>query len=107
MDIEIFNGVSVQQYIWLTVILFSIGVLGVLSRRNAIIIFMSVELMLNSVNLLLVVFSKMHADSMGQVFVFFSMSVAAAEVAVGLAILVMMYRNTKSINIDVLSKIKE
>ncbi|MCO5233531.1 MAG: NADH-quinone oxidoreductase subunit NuoK [Chitinophagales bacterium] len=107
MDIEILNGVSVQQYLWLTVILFSIGVLGVLSRKNAIIIFMSVELMLNSVNLLLVVFSKMHADTLGQVFVFFSMSVAAAEVAVGLAILVMMYRNTKSINIDILSKIKE
>ena len=106
MGIEIISGVSVQQYIWLSILLFVIGVFGVLSRRNAIIIFMSVELMLNAVNLLLVTFSKMHGDPGGQVFVFFTMTVAAAEVAVGLAILVMMYRKLRSVDIDILSKIK-
>lgn len=106
-NIEILHGVGVQQYLWLSLILFVIGVFGVLSRRNAIIIFMSVELMLNAVNLLLVVFSKVHGDAQGQVFVFFTMSVAAAEVAVGLAILVMLFRNMKTVDIDVLSKIKE
>ncbi len=107
MNIEILSGVSIQHYLWLSAILFGIGVFGVLSRRNAIIIFMSVELMLNAVNLLLVAFSRMHADTNGQVFVFFSMSVAAAEVAVGLAILVMLFRNMKTVDIEVLSKIKE
>jgi NADH-quinone oxidoreductase subunit K len=107
MNIEILSGVSIQHYLWLSAILFVIGVFGVLSRRNAIIIFMSVELMLNATNLLLVAFSKMHADSSGQVFVFFSMSVAAAEVAVGLAILVMLFRNMKTVDIEALSKIKE
>lgn len=107
MNIEILSGVSIQHYLWLSAILFAIGVFGVLSRRNAIIIFMSVELMLNAVNLLLVAFSRMHSDTSGQVFVFFSMSVAAAEVAVGLAILVMLFRNMKTVDIEVLSKIKE
>ncbi|MCO5248925.1 MAG: NADH-quinone oxidoreductase subunit NuoK [Chitinophagales bacterium] len=106
MNIEIISGVSVQAYIWLSLILFAIGVFGVLSRKNAIVIFMSVELMLNAANLLLVAFSKMYADTSAQVFVMFTMAVAAAEVAVGLAILVLMYRNTKTVNIDVLSKIK-
>jgi len=86
--------------------MFCIGVLGVLFRRNAIIIFMSVELMLNAVNLLLVAFSSYWNDPAGQVFVFFVMVVAAAEVAVGLAILVMIYRNTGSTDIDVLNKLK-
>ena len=107
MNIEILSGVSIQHYLWLSAILFVIGVFGVLSRRNAIIIFMSVELMLNATNLLLVTIKKMHADSSGQVFVFFSMSVAAAEVAVGLAILVMLFRNMKTVDIEALSKIKE
>ncbi len=107
MGIEIISGVPIQNYIWLSAVLFSIGVFGVLSRRNAIVIFMSVELMLNAVNLMLVAFSKMHADAGGQVFVFFSMTVAAAEVAVGLAILVMLYRNLKTVDINVLSKIKD
>jgi NADH-quinone oxidoreductase subunit K len=107
MNIEILSGVSIQHYLWLSAILFAIGIFGVLSRRNAIIIFMSVELMLNAVNLLLVAFSRMHSDTAGQVFVFFSMSVAAAEVAVGLAILVMLFRNMKTVDIEVLSKLKE
>jgi len=100
------NGIPLNWYIILSSILFCIGVVGVLSRRNAIIIFMSIELMLNSVNLLLVAFSTYHADPNGQVFVFFTMAVAAAEVTVGLAILVVMYRNTKSTDIDILNRLR-
>ena len=74
---------KIEYYIYLAIALFCIGVVGVLTRRNAIIIFMSVELMLNSVNLLLVAFSTYHADASGQVFVFFVMAVAAAEVSAG------------------------
>ncbi len=103
---EIIKGVSLQWYVWLSIILFCIGVTGVLYRRNAIIIFMCIELMLNAVNLLLVAFSKFWSDESGQVFVFFIMAVAAAEVAVGLAILMMIYRNTKSTDIDFLNKMK-
>lgn len=106
MEVQILDGVSVQYYLILSAVLFVIGVFGVLTRRNAIIIFMSIELMLNAVNLLLVAFSTMHGNSGGQVFVFFTMSVAAAEVAVGLAILVMMYRNLRTVDIDVFSKLK-
>jgi len=100
------QGVPLNYYIWLSTALFVIGVLGVLYRRNAIIIFMCIELMLNAVNLLLVAFSNYYNDASGQVFVFFIMAVAAAEVAVGLAILIMMYRNTKTTDIDILNKLK-
>lgn len=100
------NGLPIHYYILLSAILFIIGAIGVLARRNAIIIFMCIELMLNAVNLLLVAFSTLHQDPAGQVFVFFIMTVAAAEVAVGLAILTMIYRNIKSIDIDLLSKLK-
>ncbi len=103
---EVIIGIPIQWYIYLSVILFCIGVLGVLFRRNAIIIFMSIELMLNAVNLLMVAFSRYLGDSSGQVFVFFVMVVAAAEVAVGLAILMMIFRNTKSTDIDVLNNLK-
>jgi NADH-quinone oxidoreductase subunit K len=96
----------IQYYIFLSVALFSIGVMGVLMRRNAIIIFMCIELMLNAVNLLMVAFSKMYGDSAAQVFVFFIMVVAAAEVAVGLAIIVMMYRNVHSVDINILNRLK-
>ncbi|MCX6315095.1 MAG: NADH-quinone oxidoreductase subunit NuoK [Chitinophagaceae bacterium] len=108
---------EIKWYIDLAVALFSIGVIGVLTRRNAIIIFMCIELMLNAVNLLLVAFSKMHAAaevgsispsvvSDGQLFVFFIMVVAAAEVSVGLAIIVMMYRNTHSTDVNFLNRLK-
>ena len=97
---------NINNYIFLSAILFTIGVTGVLFRRNAIIIFMCIELMLNAVNLLLTAFSAQHNDSGGQVFVFFIMAVAAAEVAVGLAILVMIYRNVKSVDINVMNKLK-
>ena len=98
--------VPVEYYLWLSLALFCIGVMGVLFRRNAIIIFMCIELMLNAVNVLLVAFSTYLNDSAGQVFVFFIMAVAAAEVAVGLAILIMMYRNTRTTDIDILNRLK-
>lgn len=98
--------VPLNYYIILSSILFVIGVMGVLLRRNAIIIFMSIELMLNAVNLLLAAFSAFRGDAAGQIFVFFIMAVAAAEVAVGLAIIVMIYRNTRSIDINILSRLK-
>jgi len=103
---EVISGVSIQWYIYLSILLFTIGSLGVMLRRNAIIIFMCIELMLNAVNLLLVAFSKYLGDSSGQILVFFIMVVAAAEVAVGLAILMMIYRNNGSVDIDKLTKIK-
>jgi NADH-quinone oxidoreductase subunit K len=97
---------SVYNYIILASILFAIGVMGVLIRRNIIIIFMAIELMLNAVNLLLVAFSVQHGDTNGQVFVFFIMAVAAAEITVGLAILMMIFRNTGSVSIDSLKNLK-
>lgn len=103
---EILHNITVNHYLTLSVILFAIGAFGVLFRRNAIIMFMCVELMLNAVNLALVTFSKMWGDTDGQVFVFFIMVVAAAEVAVGLAILMMLYRNMDTTNTDVLDELK-
>ncbi|HMJ67730.1 MAG TPA: NADH-quinone oxidoreductase subunit NuoK [Cyclobacteriaceae bacterium] len=100
------NSIPLDYYLWLSAILFGIGVLGVLYRRNGIIIFMCIELMLNAVNLLLVAFSTYLNDPAGQVFVFFIMAVAAAEVAVGLAILVVMYRGTRTIDINILNRLK-
>lgn len=100
------QGVPLNHYILLSAIIFSIGVIGVLIRRNAIVIFMSVELMLNAVNLLLTAFSAYWGDASGQVFVFFIMALAAAEVAVGLAIIVMIYRNTNSTDVNVLNRLK-
>jgi NADH-quinone oxidoreductase subunit K len=100
------QGIPLNHYILLSSVIFAIGVMGVLIRRNAIVIFMSVELMLNAVNLLLTAFSAYRGDAAGQVFVFFIMALAAAEVAVGLAIIVMVYRNTNSADINVLNKLK-
>ena len=92
--------VPLEHVIILSLIIFSIGILGVLIRKNAIIIFMSIELMLNAVNLSLVGFSRYYNSVDGQVFVFLVITLAAAEVAVGLAIIVSLFRNKKSINID-------
>jgi len=103
---ENITSIPLQYYVWLCTLLFVIGVAGVLIKRNALIIFMSIEIMLNSVNLLLVAFSVYHNDPAGQIFVFFVMVVAAAEVAVGLAIVVMVYRHTHSIDINFLNKLK-
>jgi len=98
--------VPLNHYILLSAIIFSIGVIGVLIRRNAIVVFMSVELMLNAVNLLLTVFSVYGNDPNGQVFVFFIMALAAAEIAIVLAIIVMIHRNTNSIDVDILNRLK-
>ncbi|HRH35144.1 MAG TPA: NADH-quinone oxidoreductase subunit NuoK [Catalimonadaceae bacterium] len=103
---EIFRVIPVNNFVVLAVILFCIGILGVLTRRNAIIIFMSVELMLNAVNLLFVTFSSYKSDAAGQVFVFFIMAIAAAEVAVGLAIIVMIYRRIRSTDVSLLNNLK-
>ncbi len=100
------QGVPLNHYILFCTLIFSIGIMGVLIRRNAIVIFMCIELMLNAVNLLLAAFSVHRGDPSGQVFVFFVMALAAAEVAVGLAIIVMIYRNTNSTDINVLSRLK-
>ena len=100
------SGIPLNFYLLLSAVLFSIGAFGVLMRRNAIVLFMCIELMLNAINLLLVAFSTYLGDAEGQVFVFFIMAVAAAEVAVGLAILTMVYRNTGSVDIEVLNKLK-
>jgi NADH-quinone oxidoreductase subunit K len=98
--------IPLEHYVYLASLLFVIGIVGVLYRRNALIVFMSVELMLNAVNLLLTAFSTYRNDPAGQVFVFFIMAVAAAEVSVGLAIIVLIYRNVKSIDINLLNKLK-
>ncbi|MDZ4822713.1 MAG: NADH-quinone oxidoreductase subunit NuoK [Flavobacteriales bacterium] len=103
---ELLSGITIDHYLWLAVALFCLGVFGILYRRNAILMFMCVELMLNAVTLLLVAFSKVHGQTDAQVFVFFIMVVAAAEVAVGLAILMMLYRNLHTTDTDVLSKMK-
>ena len=92
--------VPVEHVVILSLIIFSIGILGVLIRKNAIIIFMSIELMLNAVNLSLIGVSRYYNSIDGQVFVFLVMTLAAAEVAVGLAIIVSLFRNKNSINID-------
>jgi NADH-quinone oxidoreductase subunit K len=86
--------------------MFSVGIIGVLTRRNAIVVFMCVELMLNSANLTLITFSSYLGDTVGQLFVFFVMAVAAAEAAVGLAIIIAIYRNKLTINIDEINILK-
>ncbi|HXW00151.1 MAG TPA: NADH-quinone oxidoreductase subunit NuoK [Anaerolineae bacterium] len=98
--------VTIDWYIALSSILFVIGALGVLLRRNTIIIFMSVEMMLNSANLAFVAFARHLGDLDGQVLVFFVITVAAAEVAIGLALIVTIFRSRKSINIDDINLMK-
>ncbi|MBU1299499.1 MAG: NADH-quinone oxidoreductase subunit NuoK [Bacteroidetes bacterium] len=98
--------VPLNYYLALSAILFSIGVVGVLTRRNAIIVFMSIELMLNSVNLTLVAFSSYLGNATGQMFVFFVLTVAAAEAAVGLAIIIALFRNKMTVNIDEINIMK-
>ena len=92
--------VSSSAYIILSAVIFSIGVLGVLVRRNILIMFMSIELMLNAVNLAFVALSRQLGSLDGQVVVFLVMTVAAAEAAVGLAIIICLFRNKKSVNVD-------
>ena len=97
---------DINFYLTLALLLFSIGVIGVLLRRNAIIVFMSIELMLNSVNLVFVTFSSYLGNINGQIFVFFIMTVAAAEAAIGLAIIIALYRNKDTINLDEINILK-
>ncbi len=98
--------VPVEYYVGLSAILFTLGALGVLIRRNPLVIFMSIELMLNSANLALVAFTRVYNKLDGQIFVFFVMTVAAAEVAVGLALIVAIFRTKHSINIDEMNSLK-
>jgi NADH-quinone oxidoreductase subunit K len=98
--------IPVSYYFALSAILFALGALGVLIRRNAIIIFMSVELMLNAANLIFVAFARVNESLSGQIYVFFVIAVAAAEVAVGLALIVAIFRTKKSIDIDELNNLK-
>jgi NADH-quinone oxidoreductase subunit K len=98
--------IPIEYYLILSAFMFFVGVTGVLTRRNAIIVFMSVELMLNSANLTLVAFSSYLGTSIGQLFVFFVMTVAAAEAAVGLAIIIALFRNKLTLNIDEVNILK-
>lgn len=98
--------VPINYYIILSAILFTIGVVGVLTRRNALIIFMSIELMLNAANLAFVAFSSVIRSFSGQIFVFFVIAVAAAEVAVGLALIVEIFKSKRSIDVDQISSMK-
>ena len=96
----------IEYYLWFAAVLFAIGVAGVLLRRNVIIVFMSIELMLNAVNVTFLAFSRQMNNVDGQIFVFFVMTLAAAEVAVGLAIIVAVFRNKESINIKDMNLLK-
>jgi len=98
--------IPLSYYLILSAAFFSIGIMGVLTRRNAIIIFMCIELMLNAVNLTFVAFASFFGDSSGQIFVFFVMAVAAAEAAVGLAIIIALFRNKLTINVDEVNILK-
>ena len=97
---------TVYHYLVLSAILFSMGTIGVLTRRNAIVIFMCIELMLNAVNLSFIAFSSHLGNMNGQIFVFFVMTVAAAEAAVGLALMISLYRNKETIDIDEVNLLK-
>ncbi|MCS3532579.1 MULTISPECIES: NADH-quinone oxidoreductase subunit NuoK [Chryseobacterium] len=100
------QSVPLNYFIILSSVLFCLGVLGVLLRKNAIVILGCVELMLNSTNLLLAAFSAYKGNGDGQLLVFFIMVVAAAEVAVGLAIIAMLYRNTRSVDVSIFNKLR-
>jgi NADH-quinone oxidoreductase subunit K len=100
------QNIAMEYYLILSAILFIIGAIGVITRRNAIIIFMSIELMLNSVNLSFVAFSSFMGDIAGQIFVFFVMAVAAAEAAIGLAIILALFRNKQTIYVDNVNMLK-
>lgn len=98
--------ISVHHYLLLSAILFCIGTFGVLTRKNAIVIFMCIEVMLNSVNLTFIALSRHVGNMDGQIFVFFVMTVAAAEAAVGLALMIAFFRNSESIDVDDFNMLK-
>lgn len=98
--------ISLHHYLILSTILFTIGVIGVLIRRNALMILLALEIMLNSVNLSFVAFSRYTGNLNGQIFVFFIITIAAAEVAVGLAVLIALFRNKKSVDTNYIKSLK-
>jgi len=98
--------VVLQHYLMVSAVMFALGLAGVIIRRNALVIFMSMELMLNAANLALVAFSRYNGNLHGQVLVFFIITVAAAEVAVGLAIIVALFRRRKTVNVDELTSMR-
>lgn len=100
VEIKIMSSIPIEYFLILSAFMFVVGVAGVLIRRNAIVVFMCIELMLNSANLSLVTFSSYLGNPIGQIFVFFVMTVAAAEAAVGLAIIIAIFRNKLTVNID-------
>ena len=98
--------VPMQWYLWLSAVVFAVGVAGFLTRRNIIIMFMSIELMLNAANISLVAFSHFMKDMRGQILVFFIIAVAAAEAAIGLAIIIALFRNRSTTNVDEMTEMK-
>jgi NADH-quinone oxidoreductase subunit K len=98
--------IGYENYFWLSTALFSIGILGILIRRNMIILLMCIEIMLNASNLMFIAFAYKWGNMDGHIFVFFSMLVAAAEAAVGLALMVLIYRKFKTVDISYLDKLK-
>ncbi len=98
--------ITIEYYLVLSAFMFLVGVAGVLIRRNAIVVFMCIELMLNSANLTMIAFASFLGSSVGQLFVFFVMTVAAAEAAVGLAIIIAIFRNKLTVNIDEINILK-
>lgn len=105
-DINILTEITPNHYLVLSAVLFSIGLAGVLLRRNLIVLFMSIELMLNAVNISFITFSKVHGRVDGQVMVFFVMTIAAAEAAVGLALAVSIFKRFKEVNIRFFEHLK-
>ncbi len=99
-------SVPVVNYLVLSAVLFAVGTLGVLSRRNALILFMSIELMLNAVNLAFIAFARQWGDMAGQVIVFFVLVVAAAEVVVGLAIIINIFRTRETVDVDDVDRLR-
>jgi NADH-quinone oxidoreductase subunit K len=95
-----YQNVPIEWYLMLSAVMFTLGVIGVITRRNAIIIFMSIEMMLNAVNLSFVAFAQYLGNTTGQIFVFFIMAVAAAEAAIGLAIALSLFRSKQTIYVD-------
>lgn len=98
--------ITIEYYLILSAFMFLVGIAGVLTRRNAIVVFMCIELMLNSANLTMIAFASFMGSSVGQLFVFFVMTVAAAEAAVGLAIIIAIFRNKLTVNIDEINILK-
>jgi len=98
--------VYLNEFLLLSAVLFSCGVYGVLARRNGVLVLMSIELILNAVNINLVAFGAFHNQLAGQIFALFTVAVAAAEVGVGLAIVLLIYRNTRSIDLDQVASMK-